>query len=182
MTLEALAATLPPYAKDVKLNLAAVVRPGALTETQVWVAALACAMAARNPDLLRAVEASAAEKLDETHRGAARIAGALMAMNNVYYRALHLMDGRGYESLPAQLRMQGLAGHGIAHLDFELAALAVSAIGGCGRCLESHEKVVREKGATAEAVRDALRLAAVLQSAAVVLDAASARGAEAQAA
>ena len=55
--------------------------------------------------------------------------------------------------------------------DFELWSLAVSAINGCGMCIESHEKAVRQAGITAEQVQAAVRIASVVNAAAAVLDA-----------
>jgi alkyl hydroperoxide reductase subunit D len=70
--------------------------------------------------------------------------------------------------------MNAIATHGISRADFELWCLAVSAINGCGKCLESHEKMVREAGITAEQVQAAVRIAAAVNAAAAVLDAESA--------
>jgi len=66
--------------------------------------------------------------------------------------------------------MNAIASHGISRADFELWCLAVSAINGCGKCLESHEKAVREGGITAEQLQAAVRIAAAVNSAAAVLD------------
>jgi alkyl hydroperoxide reductase subunit D len=54
---------------------------------------------------------------------------------------------------------------------------AVSAINGCGACIDSHEKVLREGGVAAEAIHAALRYAAIIQSTAVALEAAATMGA-----
>jgi AhpD family alkylhydroperoxidase len=51
------------------------------------------------------------------------------------------------------------------------AGLAVSAINGCGMCIESHEKAVRKEGIAAEQVQAAVRIAAVVNAAAAILDA-----------
>jgi alkyl hydroperoxide reductase subunit D len=66
--------------------------------------------------------------------------------------------------------MNGLRGHGVEDMDFELWALAVSAINGCGKCVDAHEKVVREKGATEELVAAVVRVAAVVHAIGAVLD------------
>ena len=94
-----------------------------------------------------------------------------MAMNNVYYRATHLMDAEDYRKMPAKLRMNVIGSPGVEKVDFELWALAVSAINGCGMCLDSHEKVVRKAGLTSDQVQAALRIAAVVSAAAAVMDA-----------
>jgi alkyl hydroperoxide reductase subunit D len=49
--------------------------------------------------------------------------------------------------------------------------LAVSAINGCGSCIDSHEKVVREKGLSEATVQAAVRIASILHAIARVLDA-----------
>jgi lipoyl-dependent peroxiredoxin subunit D len=94
-----------------------------------------------------------------------------MAMNNVYYRAKHLIGDESYGSIPARLRMQIIAKPGVDKGDFELWCLAVSAVTGCGVCLESHEKTLRGTGFTREQVHETLRIAAVVHAAAVTLDA-----------
>ncbi len=45
--------------------------------------------------------------------------------------------------MPARLRMNVIANHGIDKLDFELISLAVSAVNGCSLCVTSHEKKLR---------------------------------------
>jgi alkyl hydroperoxide reductase subunit D len=70
--------------------------------------------------------------------------------------------------------MNGLRGHGVEEVDFELWALAVSAINGCGKCVAAHEKVVREKGANEELVMAVVRVASVVHAIGVALDLAEA--------
>jgi lipoyl-dependent peroxiredoxin subunit D len=168
--MQALRDRIPDHAKDLRLNLDALWKSESLSPTQLWVVALATALATRQDELARAVAAEARTKLDGKTFEAARTAAALMGMNNVYYRSLHLLSNPEYGSLPARLRMQGLATHGIERVDFELACLAVSAVNGCGKCLDSHEHELRQRGATALQVQDALRIAAVLSAIAAVLD------------
>ncbi|TMQ88728.1 alkyl hydroperoxide reductase [Actinomadura soli] len=102
---------------------------------------------------------------------AAKGAASVMAMNNVYYRATHLIGDGTYATLPARLRMSIIGRPGVEKVDFELWCLAVSAVNGCGRCLESHERVVREAGLSRELVQEALRIAAVVNAVAATLDA-----------
>ncbi len=171
MSIDTLRGRIPAYAKDLKLNLGNVLEPQNLTAQQVWGIALASAIASRNPQVLEAVAADAATKLSAEARSAARTAAALMAMNNVYYRATHLLSNAEYGKLPARLRMNAIANPGIDKLDFELISLAVSAINGCGMCLDAHEREVLGKGATKEGVQDALRIASVIHAVAVTLEA-----------
>ena len=48
--------------------------------------------------------------------------------------------------------------------------LAVSAINGCEACVRAHEQVVVEAGLSEEHVHDAVRIAAVVNAAAVALE------------
>lgn len=176
--MQAIRDRIPESAKDLRLNLDALWKIESLSPTQLWVVALSTALATRQAELARAVAAEARAHLDERAFEAARTAAALMAMNNVYYRSLHLFSNQEYGSLPARLRMQGLANPGIERVDFELACLAVSAVNGCGKCLDSHEHELRKRGASALQVQDALRIASVLSAVAAVLDGARALATE----
>ncbi len=91
-----------------------------------------------------------------------------MAMNNVYYRFVHLVANPEYGTKPARLRMNLIGQHGIAKDDFELFALAVSAMNGCGMCMDSHERVLLEHGVKTDAIQNAVRIAAVVKAVATV--------------
>lgn len=173
MTLDAIRAALPPWAGDIALNLGSVLSvqgaPG-LTERKIWAVALATAIAARNPRFARDIETLARAHLDEAHLGAARAAAAIMGMNNVYYRFVHLVEDPEYRTLPARLRMNVIGRPGIDRLDFELLSLAVSAVNGCGACIVAHERKLREHGVAREAVQSAVRIAATVHAAAGALE------------
>ena len=66
--------------------------------------------------------------------------------------------------------MNAIAKPGAEKADFELWSTAVSAINGCGMCMDSHERTLRSHGIGAEAVQAAVRIAAVVNAIAVVLD------------
>lgn len=66
-------------------------------------------------------------------------------------------------------------------IDFELMALAVSALNGCEACVRAHEKTVTEGGLTPDHVNDAVRIAATIYAAAVALEAGAGGGVEAPA-
>ena len=123
MDLTQLKNLIPEHAKDLKLNLRRCsrrrARPG-LAEHQIAATALASAIAARNPTLLREIEALVVPKLDAAQVTAARAAAAIMGMNNVYYRFVHLVENPDYATLPAKLRMNVIGNPGIAKTDFEL--------------------------------------------------------------
>ena len=173
-TLDAIRDAIPDYARDLKLNLGSVLSttgaPG-LSEKQIWAVALASAIASRNGDLTRDIEALAATHLDAAYINGARAAAAIMGMNNIYYRFHHLSSNEKYSTLPARLRMNVLRTHGADPVDFELWSLAVSAINGCGKCVDAHEKVVREKGVSEEIVAAIVRVASVIHALGPVLDA-----------
>jgi alkyl hydroperoxide reductase subunit D len=66
--------------------------------------------------------------------------------------------------------MNVIAKPGVDKADFELWCLAVSAINGCGVCIDSHEKILREAGLTAEQIQAAVRIAATVHGVAATLD------------
>jgi len=171
MSLDALMDTLPSYAKDLKLNYSSVIRQQTdLTEQQLWGTVVACAMASRNEDLTATALEESANHLTSQALEAAKGASAVMGMNNIFYRFLHLTSNEKYATLRAGLRMNVIRTHGIDPLDFELWCTAVSAINGCGACVDSHEKVLKEKGFGEEKTMAAIRIASVLHAIAVVLD------------
>jgi alkyl hydroperoxide reductase subunit D len=172
MSIDTLIDGLPGYAKDLKLNYSTLVRQNnELTPQQLWGTVVASAIATRNDELTEAVLAEGAKHLTPQALEAAKAAAAVMGMNNIYYRFLHLTSNEKYGTLPARLRMNVMRTHGVDHIDFELWALAVSAINGCGKCVDSHEKVVREKNVTEETVLAIVRIASVLHAIGSVLDA-----------
>jgi lipoyl-dependent peroxiredoxin subunit D len=171
MSLDAIRAALPDYARDLKLNLSNVLSVPTLTPQQIWGTALAAAIAARNPVLREAVQEAAAAQLSPAALTAAKAAAAIMGMNNIYYRFTHLVGKPDYQAMPARLRMNVIGNPGVERVDFELWSLAVSAINGCGMCLEAHEREVAAKGVVKEAVQDVIRIASVIHAVAVTLEA-----------
>lgn len=77
------------------------------------------------------------------------LCAAVMGMNNIYYRFLHLSSNEKYGRLPAKLRMNALRTHGVDPL----------------------EKVVREKGVSEETILGIVRIASVVHAVGSVLDA-----------
>jgi alkyl hydroperoxide reductase subunit D len=172
-SIEAWRDALPDYARDLKLNLGSVLTPSGapgLTEKQIWSIALASAIAARNTSLARSVEAESRAHLVDLDIEGAKAAAAIMGMNNIYYRFLHLVEDGEYQSMPARLRMNVIANHGIDKLDFELISLAVSAVNGCGLCVTSHEKKLRAHEVSRESIQSAVRIAATVHAVAVTLE------------
>ena len=170
MTIETLRDALPDYAKDLKLNLSALLNDQTLTDQQRWGTLLASALASRNATVTVAVTEEAARHLAPEALAAAKTAASLMAMNNIYYRFTHLVSDADYATMPARLRMNALANPGAPKADFELWSLAVSAVNGCGKCMDAHEQALRRAGVSREAVQQAVRIAAVIHAVAATLD------------
>ncbi|WP_030747065.1 alkyl hydroperoxide reductase [Streptomyces griseus] len=171
MALDELKAAIPDFAKDLKLNLGSVIGNSELPQQQLWGTVLACAIASRSPKVLKELEPEARENLKPEAYQAAKSAAAVMAMNNVFYRTRHLLSDPEYGTMRAGLRMNVIGNPGVEKADFELWSLAVSAINGCGQCLDSHEQVLRKAGVDRETVQEAFKIAAVIQAVAVTLDA-----------
>lgn len=164
MSLKDFAATLPDFAKDVRLNVGSLLNEPVLNDQRKYGLFLACAHATGHKPLVDAAEAECAAKLSPEAANAARAAAAVMAMNNVYYRFTHLAGNQEYRNLPAKLRMNVIGQPGIDKVDFELFSLAVSAMNGCGMCIDSHEQVLKKAGVTAEVIQTAVRIGAVVQA------------------
>jgi alkyl hydroperoxide reductase subunit D len=173
MNIEQIRDALPDYARDLKLNLGSVLTttgaPG-LSEKQIWSIAVASAIAARNTSFARSIEAQSRAHLADVEVEGAKAAAAIMGLNNIYYRFLHLVEDGEYQAMPARLRMNVIANHGIDKLDFELISLAVSAVNGCGLCVTSHEKKLRAHDVSREAIQSAVRIAATIHAVAVTLE------------
>ncbi|WP_016907688.1 MULTISPECIES: alkyl hydroperoxide reductase [Streptomyces] len=170
MALDDLKQALPEYAKDLKLNLGSVIGNSELPKQQLWGTVLACALASRSGIVLRALEPEAKENLSAEAYGAAKSAAAIMAMNNVFYRTRHLLSDPEYGTMRAGLRMNVIGNPGVEKTDFELWSLAVSAINGCGQCLDSHEQVLRKGGVDRETIQEAFKIAAVVQAVGATLE------------
>jgi alkyl hydroperoxide reductase subunit D len=170
MSLDHLRDQLPDYAKDIRLNLGSLANETLLSDQQKYGCFLACALASRNATVIRAIADETEGKLSGEAVTAAKAAAAIMGMNNIYYRFVHLASEKTYATLPAKLRMQIIANPGVDKQDFELWSLAVSAINGCGMCVDSHDAVVRKHGMSTEQVQAAVRIAATVHAAAAILD------------
>lgn len=165
--------SLPEYAKDIKLNISSVLtEEGApdLNAKQIANIALASAYAARNAQVINAMTDFARSHLSSEEMTAAKAAATIMAMNNIYYRFVHLVEDADYQSMPAKLRMNVMANPGVDKVAFELNSLAVSAINGCGKCISSHVMQLEKAGVSKLGVQSAIRIASVVHAAALSLE------------
>jgi alkyl hydroperoxide reductase subunit D len=170
MSLDQLRESIPAYAKDISLNLSSLAGESVLNEQQKWGCFVASAHAVGVPAVVMAVEASAAAAwLSEQAKIGAKAADAILCMTNVYYRELLLLKNQEYRTLPARLRMNVIANPGVDKTDFELWCTAVSAINGCGACLDSHEDELKKRGVPGAQIQTALRIAAVVNAASRVV-------------
>jgi alkyl hydroperoxide reductase subunit D len=167
--LEALRQRFPEYAKDIKLNLQAVLNDSTLSVEQRWGVAVASAIACANPALRDATIADARRHVEQKVLDDAAAAAVLMAMNNIYYRFRHMVEKPSYGTKSPRLRMNRIMQPTTTKVDFELYSLAVSAIHGCEMCVKAHEKVIVEHGVTEDQVNDAIRIAATFHAAATAL-------------
>ncbi|MBU3969200.1 MAG: alkyl hydroperoxide reductase, partial [Alphaproteobacteria bacterium] len=120
MSIDALRDLMPAYAKDISLNLGSLASETVLNDQQKWGCFLASAHAIGVAPVVKAIEAQAATMLSPEAMNAAKAAAAIMGMNNIYYRSLHLMTNHEYTTIPARLRMNILANPGVDKMDFEL--------------------------------------------------------------
>ncbi len=167
MKLEEIKHHLGDFAKDTRLNLSRILtEEGAagLTPLQIWGIALACAYSTRSARLIEALMDESTQTLTPAEVNAAKGASTLMAMNNVYYRFLHLCEDSEFSKLPASLRMNFIASPGVPKVDFELYCLAISALAGCGMCIKSHIHEALKAGISRTGVQSAVRIASVIQS------------------
>ena len=168
MSFRDFAAELPDYAKDIRLNLNSLAGDATLADQRKYGLLLATAHGSGYRPLVEAAEAECTPKLSPEAATAARSAAAIMAMNNVYYRFVHLASNKEYGQLPAKLRMNVIGAPGIDKADFELFSLAVSAQNGCGMCIDAHEKVLKGHNVPSDVIQAAARVAAVMTAAASV--------------
>jgi len=158
---------MPDFAKDIKLNLGIVLTPeGApdLNLEQIYGVALASAYAVGNKTVISAIENEVASYVPENVLTAAKAAASIMAMNNIYYRFVHLVHDEEFKKMPAKLRMNVIANPPVAKVDFELMSLAVSAINGCGMCMEAHVHEVLKGGISKLGIQSAIRIAAIVNA------------------
>jgi alkyl hydroperoxide reductase subunit D len=166
---EQLKDSLPDYAKDIKLNLDAVINRSTIDTEHATYLSIAAAFATGNSKLLAFITASAT---DEVEKNAALTAGAIMAQNNVWYPYVEMADDPNLKGLPAQLRMNAITSHGgTTKGKFEAYSLASSIIGKCHFCVKAHYETLKEEGYSVEQLRDIGRIAATINALAKILSA-----------
>ncbi|HPD83072.1 MAG: carboxymuconolactone decarboxylase family protein [Alphaproteobacteria bacterium] len=169
---------IPDYAKDIKLNLSSLANDETLNTQQLWGTMVASALASRNEFVIVQITEEAKNHLSPAAFDAAKAAAAIMAMNNVYYRFVHLASNKEYQTMQAKLRMNVIGNPGVEKDDFELWSLAVSAINACGMCIDAHEAQLIKHGMSKEQIQTAVRVAAVIHAASAIMDGEASMGDE----
>lgn len=174
MSIENIKSSLPEYAKDIKLNLSSLANDETLTQQQLWGTFLVSALASGNEFVINEISAEASENLEPAAMEAAKAAAAIMGMNNVYYRFVHLVSNKEYQTMQAKLRMNIIGNPGVEKDDFELWSLAVSAINACGMCIDAHEQQLLKHDVSKEQIQTAVRIASVVHAVSAVMNGESA--------
>jgi lipoyl-dependent peroxiredoxin subunit D len=172
MNIEALKNQLPEYAKDIRLNLASLLNGqdvDGLSAKLIAGTALASAYATQQEDTIKVMQNYAKDFLSDADIQGVKIATTIMAMNNIYYRFTYMTTDSAFKTMPAKLRMNSMANPGIDKVDFELYALAVSAINGCQMCVDSHVKALQQHNVNHDSIQTSMRVAAVVHAVAQVM-------------
>jgi alkyl hydroperoxide reductase subunit D len=169
-SLDARRDSLPDDFKDTRLNLSSVLGGENLQPGQALGTALAAARFVRHKSLSDALESDIRAGLGDAAAAVisdATAAAGLMAMNTVYYRFRHMIGKESYEARPPRLRMSRMAQPATSKADFELMSLGCAALAGCELCIKNHEASLVHLGVSEDACHDAVRIAAVINAAAV---------------
>lgn len=168
MSIQKIRTDLHGFSKDINLNLSRILTPmgsPGLNDSQIFSIALSCAYTTNNKSLVLALLEDGKEHLTDEYIHASKAASTIMAMNNIYYRFVHLVSDQEYQSMPAQLRMSIITNPGVASIDFELMSLAVSALNGCGLCIDSHTLKLEKDGMSKAGIQSSIRIAAIINAA-----------------
>ena len=164
--LNAIKDRIPDYAKDIRLNLDAVVARSSLPPEDALGVALAAAFASKSAPLIEAFRANT----PAAEANAALTAAALMGMNNIWYPYVEMAADEELKTVRPELRMNAYASSGgVEKKKFEAYALAASIVGKCHFCVQSHYALLKKEGYTVQQLRDIGRIAAVVNAAAQVL-------------
>ena len=160
---------LPEYAKDIRLNLDALINRSTVDPDHALYLSIAAAFATGNSKLLTYLVSNAT---DEVEKNAALSAGAIMAQNNVWYPFVEMVDDANLKGLPAQLRMNAISSHGgTTKAKFEAYSLSSSIIGKCHFCVKAHYETLKQEGYSVEQLRDIGRIAATVNALSKILSA-----------
>lgn len=153
---------IPDWAKDIRLNLDAVINRSSLEAVDAHACALAAAFATGDKSLVAAIRR---DFKDVPEVNAALTAAALMGMNNTWYPYVEMAADEDLKTQRPELRMNAYATFGgVTCGKFEMYALAASIVGKCHFCIGSHYKLLKEHGITVTQLRDIGRIASVINA------------------
>jgi len=162
MWIDEIKSLIPEYAKDIKLNLDAVISRSSIDTNLSHYIALSAAFATGNQGVVSIIINSLE---NDVEKNAALTASSLMAQNNVWYPYVEMSGDENLKGLPAQLRMNAISSHGgTTKTNFEAYSLAASIIGKCHFCVKAHYETLKQEGYTAEQLRDIGRIAATINA------------------
>ena len=154
-----LKSNIPDYAKDIRLNIDAVIKRSNLADDEAEYVALAAAFATGNHKLWTWIESQLG---DSQEAFAAVTAASLMAQNNVYYPYNEMVDN-AFQGMAAGLRMNAISNHGGTTKEkFEAYSLAASIVGKCHFCIKAHFDTLKTSGYTLNQLQDIGRIASVM--------------------
>jgi alkyl hydroperoxide reductase subunit D len=157
--------SIPDHSKDIKLNLDNVINRSPLSVEDTQAVALTSALAAGNGELAYAIMTSGELDNFPKETEAAKTAASLMGMNNVWYPFVEMCNDADLKGLPAGLRMNAYANHGgVTKKQFEMYALAASAIGKCHFCVKNHYDTLKKEGMTTQELQHVGKIAAVINA------------------
>jgi len=171
ISLEKLSAVDSRFLKDLKLNIAAVLKSTHINKKESYLLALSVAVNEKSDVLINSFEALARQEgVTDAEIAEIHACTSIMTANNIFYRFRHYMhDNQYYNNTPAGLRMSTMMNPVVGKEFFELVSLVVSSLNGCELCVTSHEASVKQHGASEARIYDAVRLGAVVKSLVVVL-------------
>jgi alkyl hydroperoxide reductase subunit D len=142
-----------------------VINRSPLTVEDTQAVALTSALAAGNGELAYAIMTSGELDNFPKETEAAKTAASLMGMNNVYYPFVEMCGDADLKGLPPGLRMNAYATHGgVTKKQFEMYALAASAIGKCHFCVKNHYDTLKKEGMTTQELQHVGKIAAVINA------------------
>jgi alkyl hydroperoxide reductase subunit D len=157
--------SIPDNAKDIKLNVDAVINRSGLDPVDTHAIAYVSALASGNGGLAFQIEMNGPLFLAEAEREAAKTAASLMGQNNIWYPFVEMAGDEGMKGLPAGLRMNAYATHGgVSKKKFEMYSLAASIIGKCHFCVKAHYDTLKKEGMTTQELMAIGRIAAVVHA------------------
>lgn len=167
MSIDIIKESIQDYAKDTRINIGNVLNPEistGLSEKQIYGCALSVAITLNNHFLTKQLLSASQNLLTEQDMKGIKTAVSLMAMNNIYYRSIHLAEDEELSKRPAGLRMTMMASSGIDAKDFEIYSLALSTVTGCGMCIKSHTAKLKSEGLSVEGLQSIIKIAAVIHA------------------